>query len=66
MLLHPTYPGQAPSVCCNMFNVVFVFDLSRPASLHFITNTVSMLIHRSYPIHLGIFPIVDRGGRKDG
>ncbi|KAH9037978.1 hypothetical protein EDB83DRAFT_2524557 [Lactarius deliciosus] len=58
--------SQAPSARCNMFSVVFVFDLSRPASLHFITNTVSMLIDRSYPIHLGNVPIVDRGGRKDG
>ncbi|KAH8979146.1 hypothetical protein EDB86DRAFT_3147569 [Lactarius hatsudake] len=56
-LLHPTYPGQAPSVRRNMFNVVFVFDLSRPASLHFITNTVSMFIDRSYPIRLGVVPI---------
>ncbi|KAH9162492.1 UDP-glucose:glycoprotein glucosyltransferase-domain-containing protein [Lactarius sanguifluus] len=58
-LLHPTYPGQAPTVRRNMFNVVFVFDLSRSASLHFITNTISMLIDRSYPIRLGIVPIVE-------
>ncbi|KAH8978341.1 UDP-glucose:glycoprotein glucosyltransferase-domain-containing protein [Lactarius akahatsu] len=58
-LLHPTYPGQAPTVRRNMFNVVFVFDLSRSASLHFITNTISMLIDRSYPIRLGIVPVVE-------
>ncbi|KAH9024388.1 UDP-glucose:glycoprotein glucosyltransferase-domain-containing protein [Lactarius pseudohatsudake] len=58
-LLHPTYPGQAPTIRRNMFNVVFVFDLSRSASLHFITNTISMLIDRSYPIRLGIVPIVE-------
>ncbi|KAI9428853.1 UDP-glucose:glycoprotein glucosyltransferase-domain-containing protein [Lactarius indigo] len=58
-LLHSMYPGQAPTVRRNMFNVVFVFDLFRPASLHFITNTVSMLIQRSYPIRLGIVPVVE-------
>ena len=53
------YPGQAPAVRRNMFNVVFVLDLARPASLHFISNTISMLINRSYPVRLGIVPIVE-------
>ena len=53
------YPGQAPTVRRNMFNVVFVLDLSRPASLHFILNTVSMLIDRSYPARVGLVPVVE-------
>ena len=58
-LLRPMYPGQAPTVRRNMFNIVFVLDLSRPASLHFISNTMSMLINRSYPVRLGIVPVVE-------
>lgn len=42
-----------------MYNVVFVFDLARPSSLHLITNTLSMLIHRSYPVRFGIVPIIE-------
>ena len=53
------YPGQAPAVRRNMFNVVFVLDLARPANLHFISSTFSMLINRSYPVRLGIVPIVE-------
>src|SRR6266404_390887 len=46
-----------------MFNIVFIMDLSRPASLHFITNTISMLISRSYPVRVGVVPIV---GTEEG
>src|SRR6266404_95117 len=46
-----------------MFNIVFIMDLSRPASLHFITNTVSMMISRSYPVRVGVVPIV---GTEEG
>ena len=53
------YPGQAPTVRRNMYNLVFVVDLSQPASLHFISNTVSMLIDRSYPARVGLVPVVE-------
>jgi UDP-glucose:glycoprotein glucosyltransferase len=58
-LLRPLYPGQAPTIRRNMYNVVVVFDLSRPSSLRFITNTLSMLIDRSFPARFGIVPIVE-------
>ncbi|KAH9029959.1 hypothetical protein EDB85DRAFT_2147032 [Lactarius pseudohatsudake] len=45
-----------------MFNVVF--DPSRSTSLHFITNTVSMLIDRSYPIRLSIATLVETEGAR--
>ncbi|KAH9015413.1 hypothetical protein EDB85DRAFT_817263 [Lactarius pseudohatsudake] len=45
-----------------MFNIVF--DPSRTTSLHFITNTVSILIDRSYPIRLGIVPLVETEGAR--
>ncbi|KAI9511020.1 UDP-glucose:glycoprotein glucosyltransferase-domain-containing protein [Russula earlei] len=59
VLLRPLYPGQAPNVRLNMYNVVFVLDLARSSSLHFITNTLSMLIDRSYPVRFGIIPIIE-------
>jgi hypothetical protein len=58
-LLRPLYPGQAPTIRRNMYNVVVVFDLSRPSSLRFITNTMSMLIDRLFPVRFGIVPIVE-------
>jgi UDP-glucose:glycoprotein glucosyltransferase len=42
-----------------MYNVIFVFDLARQSSLHFITATLSMLIDHSYPVRFGIVPIVE-------
>ena len=42
-----------------MYNVVVVFDLSLPSSLRFITNTLSMLIDRLFPVRFGIVPIVE-------
>ena len=42
-----------------MYNVILVFDLARQSSLHFITNTLSMLIDRLYPVRFGIVPVVE-------
>ncbi len=58
-LLRPLYPGQAPTIRRNMYNVVVVFDLARPSSLRFITDTLSMLIDRLFPARIGIVPIVE-------
>jgi Na+-driven multidrug efflux pump len=61
-LRRPLYPGQAPTIRRNMYNVVVVFDLSRPSSLRFITNSLSMLIDRLFPVRFGIVPIVETEG----
>jgi UDP-glucose:glycoprotein glucosyltransferase len=53
------YPGQAPAIRRNMYNVILIFDLAQPASLHFITNPLSMLIDRSFPVRFGIVPILE-------
>ena len=53
------YPGQAPTVRRNLFNVMFALDLSQPESLHFTANTIPMLIDRSYPTRIGFVPIVE-------
>ncbi|KAI0266194.1 UDP-glucose:glycoprotein glucosyltransferase-domain-containing protein [Gloeopeniophorella convolvens] len=58
-LLRPMYPGQAPTVRLNLYNVVLVLDLARPTSLQFITETVSMVVNRAYPARFGIVPIVE-------
>jgi UDP-glucose:glycoprotein glucosyltransferase len=53
------YPGQAPTIRRNLFNIMVASDLSRPESLHFTANTVSMLVDRSYPTRIGFVPIVE-------
>ena len=53
------FPGQVPTVRRNMHHVILVFDLARPSSLHFITNTLSMLIDHLYPVRFGIVPVVE-------
>jgi UDP-glucose:glycoprotein glucosyltransferase len=57
--LRPLYPGQAAAVRLNLYNVVLVFDFARSSSLQFITNTLSMLIDRMYPVRFGIVPIIE-------
>ncbi|KAN0126165.1 glycosyltransferase family 24 protein [Lactarius tabidus] len=52
--------SQAPTIRRNLFNVMVVLDLSRPESLHFTANTVSMPIDRSYSTHIGFVPITTR------
>jgi hypothetical protein len=58
-LLRPMFPGQVPTVRRNMYHVILVFDLARSSSLHFITNTLSMLIDHLYPVRFGIVPVVE-------
>jgi UDP-glucose:glycoprotein glucosyltransferase len=53
------YPGQAPNIRRILFNVMVVLDLSRPESLHFTANTISMLVDRSYPTRIDFAPIVE-------
>jgi hypothetical protein len=53
------YPGQAPTIRRNLFNVMVVLDLSRPESLYFTANTISMLVDRSYPTRIGFVPVVE-------
>jgi hypothetical protein len=57
--LRPMYPGQAPTIRCNLFNIMLVLDLCRPESLYFTANTISMLVDRSYPMRIGFIPIVE-------
>jgi UDP-glucose:glycoprotein glucosyltransferase len=53
------YPGQAPTIRRILFNVMVVLDLSRPESLHFTANTISMLVDRSYPTRIDFAAIVE-------
>ena len=46
-LLHLMYPGQAPTVRRDPFNIMFILDLSRPESLQFTANTVPIIVERS-------------------
>ena len=56
-LLRPVYPGQFHNVKQNLFNVVIVADLSQTTALHFITNTMNMIIQRGFPFRFGVVPI---------
>lgn len=51
------YPGQFHSIKLNLFNVVLVLDLSRPASLNMITSAISGIISRGLPFRFGIVPL---------
>lgn len=43
----------------NLFNVVLVLDLSRPANLVFVAGTMHSIIERGFPFHFGVVPIVE-------
>ncbi|KAJ4470665.1 glycosyltransferase family 24 protein [Lentinula edodes] len=58
-LLRPLYPGQFHMLKLNLFNVVLVLDLSRPANLVFVAGTMHSIIERGFPFHFGVVPIVE-------
>ncbi|KAF5386468.1 hypothetical protein D9757_005906 [Collybiopsis confluens] len=58
-LLRPMYPGQFPSLRLNLFNIVLVLDLSRPANAIFAAGTMHSIIERGFPFRFGIVPIVE-------
>ncbi|KAJ7185207.1 UDP-glucose:glycoprotein glucosyltransferase-domain-containing protein [Mycena filopes] len=58
-LLRQVYPGQFHNIKLNLFNVVLVLDLSRPASLSMITSAVAGIISRNLPFRFGIVPLAE-------
>ncbi|KAF8190189.1 hypothetical protein K438DRAFT_2018604 [Mycena galopus ATCC 62051] len=63
-ILRPLYPGQFHNVALNLFNTIFVLDLSTPAALTTVTNPIANIIARNFPFRFGIVPLV--GGDDDG
>ncbi|KAJ2964307.1 hypothetical protein NQZ79_g834 [Umbelopsis isabellina] len=55
-LLKPTYPGQLRTIRKNIFNILFVMDLSKPKSISSISNAVQDMIQKGYPIRFGLVP----------
>lgn len=51
------YPGQFHSIKLNLFNIVLVLDLSRPASLNMITSAIAGIVSRGLPFRFGIVPL---------
>ncbi|KAJ7032380.1 UDP-glucose:glycoprotein glucosyltransferase-domain-containing protein [Mycena alexandri] len=56
-LLRQMYPGQFHNIKLNLFNVVLILDLSRPASLNMITSAIAGIISRGLPFRFGIVPL---------
>ncbi|BGP48159.1 killer toxin resistant protein [Rhodotorula kratochvilovae] len=64
-LLRPTYPGSMSQIAKNLNNVVFILDLSQPASLALITENIKQFISRGVPIRFGVVPVVSPLGAED-
>ncbi|GES84353.1 UDP-glucose:Glyco protein glucosyltransferase-domain-containing protein [Rhizophagus clarus] len=56
-ILQPIYPGQMRYIRKNLFNVLFVIDLSSMKGLEIINDT-KMFIERNIPIRFGLIPLV--------
>ncbi|GAA5989455.1 hypothetical protein JCM10908_000480 [Rhodotorula pacifica] len=61
-LLRPSYPGSMTQVARNLNNLVFVIDLSQPASLAHITQNIKQYVSRGVPIRFGVVPLVGSSG----
>jgi UDP-glucose:glycoprotein glucosyltransferase len=55
-LLRPLYPGQFHNVKYNMWNVVYIIDLSHSSSLETIGSALNNIIARGFPFRFGIVP----------
>ncbi|KAJ7342428.1 glycosyltransferase family 24 protein [Mycena albidolilacea] len=56
-ILRPLYPGQFHNIRLNLFNIVLVLDLSRPAALHTLTGAVANIVARGLPFRFGVVPL---------
>ncbi|GBC31348.2 uncharacterized protein OCT59_016320 [Rhizophagus irregularis] len=56
-ILHPIYPGHMRYIRKNLFNTLFVIDLSSVKSLEVI-NEIKLFIERNIPIRFGLIPLV--------
>ncbi|KAJ3135593.1 hypothetical protein HK100_002475 [Physocladia obscura] len=56
-LLQPSYPGQLKYVAKNMFNALFVLDLTNVEHLN-ILNNIFHFIENSVPLRFGLIPLV--------
>jgi len=53
------FPGSFPNVRHNLFNTVFVMDLSQSSNVHFIATTVANIVNRGLPFRFGVVPMID-------
>ncbi|KAI0042052.1 glycosyltransferase family 24 protein [Auriscalpium vulgare] len=58
-LMRPMYPGQVPGIKLNLFHTILAMDLSKTDSLQFLTNTVTMVISRLFPVRFGLVPLLE-------
>ncbi|KAJ3249147.1 hypothetical protein HDU78_007109 [Chytriomyces hyalinus] len=60
-LLRPSYPGQLKYIRKNIFNVVFVLDLTNLEHLLIIVDIFKFVEH-SIPLRFGLVPLIVEGG----
>ncbi|RUS34131.1 hypothetical protein BC938DRAFT_482327 [Jimgerdemannia flammicorona] len=58
-LLRPSYPGQMRQLGLNLYNVLFVRDMSHPAVINNLVEDVQAFVKNGYPIRFGLVPLVD-------
>jgi len=64
-LLRPSYPGQLAQVGRNLWNLVFVLDLSKRTSATTVVEYIMPFVQRSMPFHMGLVSLVDTDDGKD-
>ncbi|KAE9396725.1 glycosyltransferase family 24 protein [Gymnopus androsaceus JB14] len=59
-LSYPVFSMLIPLLCRrNLFNMVLVLDMSRPANLVFVAGTLHSIIERGFPFRFGIVPTAE-------
>ena len=58
VLLRPSYPGQLAQLRRNLFNIIFVLDLSQTSSHMLITEYIMAFVQRSMPLRMGLVPLL--------
>ncbi|KAL1411228.1 killer toxin resistant protein [Vanrija albida] len=64
--LRPMYPGQLHLISRNTWNIVIVVDLATLKGLDVILGSVTTLLGRSIPLHIGIVPMFDSVDETSG
>ncbi|CAG8633054.1 10485_t:CDS:10, partial [Funneliformis mosseae] len=59
-IFRPVYPGQMRYIRKNLFNVLFVIDLSSIKNLKVFTEQIKSFVERDIPIRFGIIPLVNK------
>jgi hypothetical protein len=64
-MLNPVYRGQVAPIRRNLFNVLFVVDLSTPLGLSGVTEALDMIKDMT-PVRFGLVPLISGHGVSHG